>query len=144
MSELHGLAEALKALKEFTPKVNARIGKEALKKGADIVVLSAKQNIASMDAIDTGELYNSVEIWRAKTSYKKGEIAVEVNSSWWGIFVEKGFYHKWTDTHHPARPFFSTALDSNEEQIIGYIGRIIIEEVGKTQAKLDSQALKGA
>lgn len=135
MSELHGLDDALKVLKTLPEKINGKIGRAALKPGADLVAQAAKQNVASMDVIDTTQLLKSIEVWKSKTSYSRGEVRIEINSNWYGIFAEKGFYHKWSGVHHPARPFLSSALKSSEEQIIGYVGRVIVDEIGKLRAK---------
>lgn len=113
-NEIKGLEDLIKNLNALPAKLEKKVIRAAVRKGANIVRDKARQNVPK----DTGNLQKSIITSGAKVS---GKIAFRVSlkqrktknskEPYYGRFIEFG------TSKMPAKPFMRPALDESEWEV---------------------------
>ena len=117
-TEIKGLEGLIKTLNSLPDKLENKIIRAAVRKGANVVRDKARQNVPK----DTGNLQKSIITSGAKVS---GKIAFRVSlkqrktknskDPYYGRFVEFG------TSKMPAKPFMRPALDESENEVLDVV-----------------------
>lgn len=114
-NEIKGLGELIKNLNSLPDKLEKKVIRAAVRKGANIIRDKARQNVQK----DTGNLQKSIITSGVKVT---GKIAFRVSlkqrktknskDPYYGRFVEFG------TSKTPAHPFMRPALDESESEVL--------------------------
>lgn len=126
---IEGADELNRALKSLEKDVATKIGRSAVRLGANVIKKEAEANLDPF--VDTGELQRSIRV-RTKVDRRKKSITASVTNSrqtFYGMFLEFGTVH--ITAHHWLR----NAIRDSGQRALDRMGETIRKRVAKTKAK---------
>jgi HK97 gp10 family phage protein len=130
--KLDGAKELSKLMTDLPPKVEKKIARKGLRKGAKVTLEAVKQEAP----VDTAEMRNSLKVYSAKS--KKGNVAVRVATSA-KDFTGDQFYSAFNvygTKKQPPNDFIGRGFDRTAQEA----GDTIIKTVGD---EIEAEARKG-
>lgn len=143
--EIKGAKEMERLLRELGSRAAAKIGVQALRAGAKPIIGAAKQ--ALQDVSKTGNLANSIDVKILKPK-KNGEFINAAIGPIWkkipdptraGGFDNPGRRAHLTEfgtSHSAAHPFMRPAVDTQHQQAIDEMGRVLGKGIEREALKL--------
>ena len=128
---IKGAKEMEALLKKLGPVVASKIGDQALRAGAKVIVAEAKRLVP----VRTGKLRDSIAI-KVESKRKFGVparlvlIGFERPTSFRAHFVEFG------TSHSAAKPFMRPAMDAKAGEALEEMGRVLARGLAREAAKL--------
>ncbi len=134
--KIAGFEDLNKNLKKLNEKVQTRITKAALKKGANVILAAAKQNTPS----DSGANHMNLKVKaiRKKRSSTNIGFAIQTGTREELGIKGKGYYpfsleYGTKDTE--AQPYLRPALEDNREKAIQVIGKALEKSIARQVKK---------
>jgi HK97 gp10 family phage protein len=126
---IKGAKEMEALLKKLGPVLASKIGDQALRAGAKVIVAEAKRLVP----VRTGALRDSITIMVRKPRNDKQRIVLmgfKRTASWRAHFVEFG------TSHSAAKPFMRPAMDSKVGEALEEMGKVMARGLAREAAKL--------
>ncbi|KKM71083.1 hypothetical protein LCGC14_1434220 [marine sediment metagenome] len=133
-AKVRGLRELERELNKLPAKMAKLVLRQAINKGAAVVVRAAKQNLVSNQSVESGELLRSIK--KATKIKMQGLRGATVNvrvglepRAFYGKFLEFG------TVHQAKKPFMRPALDNNRKLILLKIHEHIRKQLAKARIR---------
>lgn len=128
--EIKGARQMDRLLKELGPKTASRVGDQALRAGARVIVKEAKRLVP----VDTGELRDSITVVtprrRKDTDTREVQIGFKPPASRRAHLTEYG------TSKDPGSPFMRPAMDAKAEETLEAIGKTLARGITREAEKL--------
>lgn len=124
------------ALRELGGKVSGRLGANAVRAGARVIVNRAKRNIKAQGLVESGDLLRSVRVF---TDVSERRLGGSERSAYAGTRVFYGRFAEFGTAHQAAQPWLRPALDEGAQdavnKLVDNLGKGIERETAKYKGR---------